>query len=120
MSRPGLDDSDETSMKSQRLDYPSGWLYLCKDESVHFVVDALLQVDPRKEFTKTELAEFAGVSTQSVRRHVDKLVELGIVAETAEGRRYHYDIDSPVGRLVAEINAEISAIGAGRPGPKDE
>lgn len=119
MSRPEIDESREPSMKAQRLDYPSGWLYLCKDESVHFMIDALLQVDPRKEFTQTELAEFAGVSTQSVRRHVDRLVELGVVAETAGGRRYHYDVDSPVGRLVAELNAEINAVGAGRAGPED-
>ena len=96
-------------MKEQRLEYPSGWLYLCQHESVHFMIDALVQVDPRKEFTKTELAEFSGVSTQSVRRHIGKLVELGIVAETAGGRRYHFNIESRVGQLIAELNGEINA-----------
>ncbi|WP_254543650.1 winged helix-turn-helix domain-containing protein [Halomarina pelagica] len=103
--------------KEERLEYPSGWLYLCQHDSVHFIIDALLQVDPKKEFTKTELAEFAGISTQSVRRHLDKLVEAGIVAETAGGKRYHYDLESPTGQLVAELNAELVAIGAGRATP---
>ena len=76
------------------------------------MIDALLQVDPRKEFNKTELAEFAGVSRQSVRRHIDKLVECGVVAETANGRRYHYNLDTPVGQMIAELNGEINAIGA--------
>lgn len=112
-------DSDEMSTKEQRLAYPSGWLYLCEHESVHLLIDALLQADPKKEFTKTELAEFAGVSRQSVRRHIDKLVELGVVAETAGGRRYHYDLQSPVGQQIAELNAEINAIGAGRTDPTE-
>jgi predicted transcriptional regulator len=112
-------DSSEMTMKEQRLAYPSGWLYLCEHESVHLMIDALLQADPKKEFTRTELAEFAGVSRQSVRRHIDKLVELGVVAETAGGRRYHYDIGSPVGQQIAELNAEINAIGAGRTDPAE-
>lgn len=112
MSEVDYDTSEP--MKGQRLDYPSGWLYLCQHDSVHFIIDALLQVDPRKEFTKTELAEFAGISTQSVRRHIDTLVELGIVAETAGGKRYHYDLESPAGQLIVELNGELTAIGAGR------
>lgn len=102
----------EMSMKEQRLAYPTGWLYLCQHESVHLIIDALLQVDPKKEFNQTELAEFAGISRQSVRRHIDRLVELGVVARTAGGRRYHYDLDSSVGKLIAELNAEINAIPA--------
>jgi DNA-binding IclR family transcriptional regulator len=108
-------ESPELSMKEQRLAYPSGWLYLCQHDSVHLMIDALLQVDPRKEFNKTELAEFAGVSRQSVRRHIDKLVECGVVRETASGRRYHYDLDSSVGQMVAELNGEINAISRTEP-----
>lgn len=117
-AEPG--SSGEQDIRDQRLAYPSGWLYLCQHESVHFIIDALLQVDPKKEFTKTELADFAGISTQSVRRHIDKLVELGVVAETAGGKRYHYDLESPVGRTIAELNGEINAIGAGRADPADD
>ena len=102
----------EAGMKEQRFTYPTGWLYLCQHESVHLMIDALLQVDPKKEFNQTELAEFAGVSRQSVRRHIEKLVELGVVATTAGGRRYHYDLNSPVGQRIAELNAEINAVAA--------
>jgi Fic family protein len=113
-SEVNADAATDMTMKEQRLESPSGWLYLCQHESVHLILDALLQVDPKKEFNKTELAEFAGVSTQSVRRHIDRLVELGIVAETAGGRRYHYNLESGAGQLVVELNAELSAIGAER------
>lgn len=113
-------DTADKSMKEQRLDFPSGWLYLCQHESVHFMIDALLQVDPKKEFTKTELAEFAGISTQSVRRHIDTLVELGLVAETAGGKRYHYNLESSVGQLIVELNGELNAIGAGRANPSTD
>ncbi|ESP87914.1 winged helix-turn-helix domain-containing protein [Candidatus Halobonum tyrrellensis] len=97
--------------KSERRAAPSGWLYLCQNESVHYIIDALLSVDPSREFTQTELARLAGVSTQSVRRHMDRLVEMGVVATTAGGRRYHYDMESEVGRLVAELNGALVARG---------
>lgn len=100
------------STKERRHAYPSRWLYLCQHSSVHLMIDALVQAAPKKEFTQTELAGFAGVSRQSVRRHIDTLVECGVVAETAGGRRYHYDLDSSVGQLIAELNAELAALGA--------
>lgn len=87
-------------------------MYLCQHESIQLVIDALLRVDPRTEFTKSELVEFAGISTRSVRRHIDTLVELGVMAETAGGRRYHYDIESPVGQRIVELNVEINTVGA--------
>lgn len=104
-------DNSRESTKERRLTHPSGWLYLCQHNSVHLMIDALVQADPKKEFTQTELAEFAGVSRQSVRRHIDTLIECGVVAETAGGRRYHYDLDSPVGQLIVELNAELAALG---------
>lgn len=99
----------EKMTKEERRATPSGWLSLCQHESVHYIIDALLSVDPKKEFTQTELARFAGVSTQSVRRHIDHLVDLGVVAETAGGKRYHYNLESDVGQLVAELNGAIVA-----------
>lgn len=41
-------DPSEMDTKEERLAYPSGWLYLCEHESVHLIIDALLQVDPKK------------------------------------------------------------------------
>lgn len=104
-------DTEAVSTKERRLTYPSGWLHLCQHSSVHLLIDALVQADPKKEFTQTELAEFAGVSRQSVRRHIDTLIECGVVAETAGGRRYHYNLDSRVGQLIVELNAELAALG---------
>lgn len=111
----GSHDTEKMSAKERRLAYPSGWLSLCQHSSVHLMIDALVQADPRKEFTQTELAEFAGVNRQSVRRHIDTLVECGVVAETAGGRRYHYDLDSHVGQLIVELNAELAALETQQP-----
>lgn len=103
----------ETS-KEDRREAPSGWLALCQNESVHYIIDALLSVDPHREFTKTELARISGVSTQSVRRHIDTLVDMGIVAETAGGKRYRYEMESEPGQLVAELNGALVSRQAGR------
>ena len=97
--------------KAERRTAPSGWLYLSQNETVHYIIDALLSVDPSREFTQTELARFSGVSTQSVRRHIDRLVETGVVATTAGGRRYHYNMESDVGQLIAELNGALIARG---------
>ena len=43
----------------------------------------------------TELAEFAGISTQSVRRHIEEPVGLGVAAETAGRKRCHHGLGSP-------------------------
>jgi len=107
-SKLDMDDIPEFS-KADRREAPSGWLALCQNESVHYIIDALVSVEPTREFTQTELARFAGVSTQSVRRHIDRLVEMGVVATTAGGRRYHFNLDSDVGRLVAELNSALVA-----------
>lgn len=103
-----MEDIPEVS-KSERLEAPSGWLELTKDESPQLVIDALLSIDPAREFTKTELARISGVSTQSIRRHVDHLVDLGILTETAGGKRYRFDLESETGRLVTELNGALLA-----------
>lgn len=101
----------EGMSKADRRATPSGWLYLCQNESVHYIIDALLSVEPSREFTKTELACMSGVSTQSVRRHMDRLVETGVVETVAGGRRYRFNMGSDVGRLVAELNGALIARG---------
>lgn len=101
-------------MKELRYEHPTGWLYLMRDssEGLHLMIDALLTASDR-EFTKGELAEAAGISRHTVRTHLDKLLELGIVREIANGKRYRFNLESPVAQEICELNSAINAIGAG-------
>jgi len=115
MSTPDHDDdSSAKSTKELRYEHPSGWLYLMKDssEGLHLVIDTLLSASDR-EFTKSELAEAAGVSRHTVRAHLDTLLEHGIVESVADGKRFRFNLDSPVTQEICELNSAINAVGAG-------
>lgn len=118
MSTPDQTSEDtseqDQSMKELRYEHPSGWLYLMKDssEGLHLIIDALLTTDDR-EFTKGELAEAAGVSRHTVRAHLGTLLELGVVNAVAGGKRYRFNLDSPVTQEICELNSAVNAVGAG-------
>lgn len=102
------------STKELRYDHPTGWLYFMKgsSEGLHLIIDALLTATDR-EFTKGELADAAGVSRHTVRSHLDKLLELGVVTTVAGGKRYRFNMDSPVSQEICALNSAVNAVGAG-------
>lgn len=102
-------------MKELRYANPTGWLYLMKDsaEGLHLIIDALLTADDR-EFTRGELAAAAGVSRHTVRAHLDKLLELGIVEAVADGKRVRFNLESPVTQEICALNSAVNAVGAGQ------
>lgn len=96
-----------------REEYPSGWLALTKNESVPYIVDALLDLPPRREFNQSELAELSGVSRQSVSRHLDLLLRADIV-EPVEGtspQRYRFNEESPVSEALIQLDGAMNAAG---------
>lgn len=100
--------------RAVREEYPSGWLVLTRNESVPYVLDALLDLPPRREVNQTELAELAGVSRQSVSRHLDLLLTVGVL-EPVEGtspQRYRFDEESPVSRALIQLDGAVNAVGA--------
>lgn len=107
---PETDDHDQ---KSARTAHPSGWLALTRNDSVPYIVDALLDLPPHREFNQTELAEFAGVSRQSVSRHLDLLRSAGIVepVENTRPQRYRFDEGSEVSRALVELDGAMNAAG---------
>jgi biotin operon repressor len=107
------DTTDEKSMKELRYEHPTGWLYFMRDssEGLHLIIDTLLSASDR-EFTKSELAEEAGISRHTVRAHLDTLLEHGIVRSVAGGKRYRFNLDSPVTQEICELNSAINAVGA--------
>ena len=55
-----------------------------------YIVDALLDAPPHREFNQTELAEHTEVSRQSVSQYLDLLVGVGIVKPVGETSRKRY------------------------------
>jgi len=109
-SSTGKHDAADVDTKEARLDHPSGILHLFGHESVPILVDALLDLPPNREFTKTELAEHAGVTRQTVGRYSDLLLDLDVI-EPVPGtspRRYRV-ADSPVVREIHELNSALNA-----------
>lgn len=99
--------------RAARAEHPSGWLVLTRNESVPYVVDALLDLPSRREVNQTELADLAGVSRQSVSRHLDLLLTAGIV-EPVEGtspQRYRFDPETPVSRALVRLDGAMNAAG---------
>jgi hypothetical protein len=45
-----------------RDEYPSGWLVLTRNESIPYIIDALLDSHPYREYNQTDLADRADVS----------------------------------------------------------
>ena len=100
----------KSDRKEARLDHPSGVLYLFQHRSVPLILDTLLSLPPGREFNKTELAEMAGVTRQTVGRYVDLLLEVTILEAVDETSPQRYRVaDSPV---VEELHAVNSAINA--------
>lgn len=106
-------DSSPDEQRTFRADHPSGWIALTKNESVPYIIDALLDLLPRREFNQTELADLAGVSRQSVSRHLDLLLTAEII-EPVEGtspQRYRFDPKSEVSRAIVRLDGAMNAIG---------
>ncbi|PSP25995.1 hypothetical protein BRC64_12145 [Halobacteriales archaeon QH_10_67_22] len=100
----------EKDTKEARLENPSGVLYLFQHESVPILIDAILTLPPGREFTKTELAEHAGVTRQTVSKYIDLLLETDIVEEipNSSPRRYRVAKTDVVQELF-ELNSALNA-----------
>jgi len=104
------DSVEELSIDELRDEYPSGWRILVQNESVGYILDALLDALPGSEFTKTELADKAGVSRQSVYTHLDLLLVLGVL-EPVEGsspERYRVNAESELLELLHQVNGVVN------------
>ena len=100
----------ETDTKEARLENPSGILYLFQHESVPILVDAVLTLPPGRELTKTELADHAGVTRQTVSKYTDLLLETGIFEEVPNSSPRRYRVaKSDVVRALFELNSALNA-----------
>ena len=99
--------------KPIREAHPSGWLVLTKNDSAAKIIDALLDLPPHREFNQSELAEQAGVSRQSVNRHLDLLLGIEVIepVENTRPQRYRFDPTSDVSRAIIQLDGAMNAAG---------
>ena len=99
----------ETDTKEARLENPSGVLYLFQHESVPILVDAVLTLPPSRELTKTELADRAGVTRQTVSKYADLLLETDILEQVPNSSPRRYRVArSDVVRELFELNSALN------------
>lgn len=105
--------TNNDDQKSFREEHPSGWLVLTRNESVPYMIDALLDLPPHREFNQTELADRAGVSRQSVGRHLDVLLDTRIIEPVANTnpQRYRFNADSSVSEALIQLDGTMNAAG---------
>ncbi|MFB6309022.1 MAG: ArsR family transcriptional regulator [Haloarculaceae archaeon] len=98
------------SMDDLRDEYPSGWRVLVRNESVGYILDALMDALPGAEFTKSELATEAGVSRQSLYTHLDLLLALDVLEPVPESspQRYRATDDSELLDLLHQVNGTVN------------
>jgi hypothetical protein len=105
--------TSSNSQKAFRERNPSGWLVLTRNESVPYMINALLDLPPHREFNQTELAERAGVSRQSVGRHLDLLLETDIIepVTNTNPQRYRFNAESSVSKALIQLDGTMNAAG---------
>jgi hypothetical protein len=115
------DESDETAMTETAVEMqqlregrPSAWMALVGNQTIPLVVDALLDAPPGREFNKTELAEYAGTTPQSIQNHMDNLLEFQMVEAVPDTQptRYRLDTNSPVITELFQLTAELDRVAA--------
>jgi len=104
--------AERRDTKEVRLEHPSGFLYLTRHESVPIIVDALLDLPPGREFNKTELAEHAGVTRQTVGEYIDVLLDVDLVEEVPDTSPRRYRVaDSDAVEALFAFNGALNAAG---------
>ena len=99
--------AEKTETATIRDEYPSGIRVLMQNESVGYMIDALMDM-PGTQFSKSLLAEKAGVSRQSVHAHITLLVNLGIVKEVDESDPVEYTLnDDEIVRLLYRLEGVV-------------
>jgi predicted AAA+ superfamily ATPase len=103
---------DRGEKKELRREHPSGWIYLTQHDAIPILVDALLDPPPNREFNKTELAEHAGLTRQTVGDYTNLLLEVEVIEEvpSTSPRRYRVAESNVVGELL-ELNSALNNAG---------
>lgn len=109
MSNQRVEELDEQEMATLRDEYPSGWRILTQHDSVGYIIDALMDA-PDYHFSKSKLAEKAGVSRQSVHTHLPLLLQLDLVrvVEDTSPAKYTLNSDDELVRELHRLNGIVN------------
>ncbi|REA03908.1 hypothetical protein DEQ92_12255 [Haloferax sp. Atlit-6N] len=103
--------ADRRDKKELRKEHPSGWLYLTQHDAIPILVDALLDLPPNREFNKTEFADHAGVTRQTVGNYTDLLIEVELIEEVPDTSPRRYRVtDSNVVRELFGLNSALNSV----------
>lgn len=70
----------------------------------------LADPDPDFDYNVTEIAELAGVSRNTVYRHIDDLLQLGIIVKTRESGgspRYKLNKENPAAKRLGQLEWDL-------------
>ena len=102
---------DRAAKKELRKEHPSGWLYLTQHDAIPILDDELLDLPPNREFNKTELAEHAGVTRQTVGNYTELMCEVELIKEVPNTSPRRYRVaDSDVVRELFELNSALNSV----------
>jgi hypothetical protein len=102
MASQQTEEGGSREMAELRDEYPSGWRVLTQHDTVGYMIDALFDA-PDYQFSKSKLAEKAGVSRQSVHTHLPLLQRLDIVRAVKGSSPEKYTLNSG-DELVRELH----------------
>jgi hypothetical protein len=103
---------DDPDTKQLRFEHPSGVLRLFRHESVAVLVDGVLDMPPRREFTRTEFADHTGLTRQTVSSYVDLLVEMDVLETVPNSSPRRYRVaESAVVQQLHELNSALNTAG---------
>ncbi|PSQ45411.1 hypothetical protein BRD17_01475 [Halobacteriales archaeon SW_7_68_16] len=94
--------------KAERLDDPSGWLYLTHTQSLSLLVETILDMGAGTEFVKADLIRQSGLTKATVNRRFDRLVEAGLIEVVDPGRSTTYRVrDGPAFTAVRDLRRAV-------------
>lgn len=97
--------------KAARHEHPSGVLALTRPESVPIMLDALLDLPPGREFNKTEFAEHAGLTRQTVGTYVDHLERFDLIEPVPDTSPQRFRLaDSDAVDALFAFNGALNAV----------
>ena len=102
MASQGTETDNTEEMAELRDEYPSGWRILTRHDTVSYMIDALMDA-PDYHFSKSKLAQKAGVSRQSVHTHLPLLIRLDIIQVVEDSSPETYTLNSS-DELVRELH----------------
>lgn len=109
-------DEMDFDVKRHRLENPSGWMRLVRYETVRYLIDALLESPPEMPLNKSELSRRTGISRNSIKKHIELLVNLGVVEEIDDSgwAEYKLNDDGRVTIELFELNSAVNAVLSGQ------